>query len=69
LRYVIKQRTKSNKAKSVDLKPDDYATMKKVVEILSSFEEATVILSSESYVTFSVVHPLLEHLVKVLAMS
>jgi len=38
--------------------------MKQLVNLLGPFQEATTILSGESYVTSSVVHPLLEHLIK-----
>lgn len=57
--------SRSEKAKSVDLKPDHYLTMQKVADILVPFEEATTILYGDSYITFSVVHPLVEHLVRV----
>ena len=59
--------SRSKKAKSVDLKHHHYLTMRKVADILAPFEEAATILSGDSYVTFSVVHPLVEHLVKVLS--
>lgn len=53
---------KNNKA--VAVKTDDFVLMKQLVNLLGPFQEATTILSGESYVTSSVVHPLLEHLIK-----
>lgn len=64
---VTSKLPEARKAKSVDLKPDHYLTMRKIADILAPFEEATTIFSGESYVTFSVVHPVVEHLVKVLS--
>ena len=62
--YKAKRKKGATISKTVQ--KDDFAVMRSLVEVLAPFEEATRILSGESYVTSSVVHPLVEHLVKAL---